>query len=153
MVLGTTEKFRTKAQALKAAEGLRLKVNDESSLTREIAFGALIDRFILEERLREAKDRSRAIGMVEEDEVFDIETLESSTASSYLSMINVHIRPKWKKYPIADVKPWLVQSWLRDIDREPKTKGHIKSLMHTLFERAMLWELLRSTEIRWNSFR
>ena len=136
------EKLRTKAQALKAAEGVRLKVNDESLTTREITFGALIDRFILEERLIEAKDRSRSIGMVEEDEVFDIETLESSTASSYLSMLSVHIRPKWEKYPVPDVKPSLVQSWLRGIDREPKTKGHIKSLMHTLFEKAMLWELL-----------
>jgi hypothetical protein len=45
-------------------------------------FGALIDRFIIEERLREAKDRTRAIGIVEGDEKFDVEALDFSTASS-----------------------------------------------------------------------
>jgi len=39
LVLGKTEKFKTKAQALKAAEGRRLKVNDESATTREVTFG------------------------------------------------------------------------------------------------------------------
>ena len=55
LVVGTIEKLKTKAQALKAAEGNRLKVNHESAATRETTFGALIDRFIIEERIRESK--------------------------------------------------------------------------------------------------
>lgn len=141
LVLGTTEKFRTKTQALKAAEGHRLKVNHESAATREVSFGALIERFIIEERIRESKDRSRVIGIVEDDEEFDVEALDFSTASSYLSMLDVHIRPKWEKYSISEVKPALVQDWLRGLNSAPKTKGHIKALMHRLFEKAMLWEL------------
>ena len=142
LVLGTTEKFKTKAQALKAAEGHRLKANDDYATTRVVTFGALIDRFILEEHLHEAKDRNRAVGLVAEDEAFNYELLEPSTASSYLSMIKVHIRPRWEKVPLEDVKPGKVEAWLKSIDRQPKTKGHLKELMHRLFEKAMLWELL-----------
>lgn len=126
---------------MKAAEGHRLKANHECASTREITFGALIDRYILEEKLREAKDRTRAIGMVQEDEDFDTEVVDSSTASSYLSMLKVHIRPKWENYTITDVKPSLVEEWLRCLDLEPKTKGHLKAMMHRLFEKTMLWEL------------
>ena len=36
LVLGTTEKFKTKAQALKAAEGHRLKINDESATAERL---------------------------------------------------------------------------------------------------------------------
>jgi integrase len=143
LVLGTIEKFKTKTQALKAAEGIRLKVNDESATTREVTFGALIERFIIEERLEEANKRSRGIGIIEEDEVFDIEALESSTAGPYLSMLNVWIRPKWEDFLISDVKAAVVQAWLIGIPRKPKTKGHLKAMMHRLFEKAMLWELLK----------
>ena len=36
----------------------------------------------------------------------------------------------------------MVQEWLRDLALAPKSKSHIKALMHRLFEKAMLWELL-----------
>jgi integrase len=36
-----------------------------------------------------------------------------------------------------------VQDWLRKLELSPKYKGHIRSLMHRLFDKAMLWELLR----------
>jgi integrase len=141
-VIGTTEEYTTKTQALKAAEGLRLRANQERRYTGEPTFGALIARFIVEEKLREAKDRSGAIGVFEEDEEFDAEALDPSTASSYLSMLKVHIRPRWGESFLSRVKPALVQEWLRGILVAPKTKGHIKALMHRLFEKAMLWELL-----------
>lgn len=80
--------------------------------------------------------------MIEEDEQFDPAAVDSSTAYGYLSMLRVHIRPRWGGSPISEVKPALVQQWLRDMDAAPKTKGHIKALLHQLFEKAMLWELI-----------
>jgi integrase len=142
MVLGTIEKFKTRSQALKAADGCRLKANRESEEARGSTFGALIESYITEERLREAKDRAPGIGDVENDEGFNAEALAYSTASSYLSMLDVHIRPRWGKCSIPEVKPAKVQEWLRSLDAAPKTKGHIKALMHRLFEKAMLWELV-----------
>ena len=142
LVIGTTEEYATKAQALKAAEGLRLRANRESREIGEPTFGALIERFIVEEKLRDAKDQPRANGVVEEAEEFDAEALDPSTASSYLSMLKVHIRPRWGEVLFSQVRPGLVQEWLRGLTVAPKTKGHIKALMHRLFEKAMLWELL-----------
>jgi integrase len=84
----------------------------------------------------------RKIGLSEEDEEFDPERIESSTASSYLSLFKVHIRPRWGEAPLSGVKPAVVQEWLRSLGVAQRTKGHIKSLMHQLFEKAMLWELL-----------
>ena len=88
------------------------------------------------------KEQSRAIGVFEEDEDFDAEASDPSTVSSYLSMLKVHIRPRWGESSLSDVKPAMVQEWLRGLEAAPKTKGHIKALMHRLFEKAMLWELL-----------
>lgn len=142
VVIGTAEKYTTKAQALKAAEEYRLKANREDSGQGERTFGTLIERFIAEERLRDAKDQPRSIGVIEEDEQFDSERLDSSTAGSYLSMLKVHIRPRWENHRLSEVRPAAVQQWLRSLDAAPKTKGHIKALMHQLFEKAMLWEFL-----------
>src|SRR4051794_11368881 len=142
LVVGTTQEFKTRAKALKAAEGLRLYANREGDSAGEPTFGGLIERFILEEGLRDAKSRSRAIGALECEEEFDAEALDSSTASSYLSMLDVHIRPRWGSSLISEVKAARVQEWLRGLGMAPKTKGHIKALLHRLFEKAILWELL-----------
>jgi len=142
MVIGTTERFKTRSQALKAAEGCRLKAHRESEQARGSTFGALIESYITEERLRESKGRAPGIGAAEDDEEFNTEALAYSTASSYLSMLDVHIRPRWGRCSIPEVKPAKVQEWLRSLEVAPKTKGHIKALMHRLFEKAMLWELV-----------
>ena len=142
MVIGNADKFKTRSQALKAADGCRLKASRESEEARGSTFGALIESYITEERLRESKGRAPGIGAVEDDEEFNAEALAYSTASSYLSMLDVHIRPRWGKCSIPEVKPAKVQEWLRSLDAAPKTKGHIKALMHRLFEKAMLWELV-----------
>lgn len=141
-VIGTADQYPTKTQALKAAEGHRLRANREEKERNEPVFGALIDRFIVAEKLRELVKRSRFLGVFEEDEKFDAETLDSSTASSYLSMLDVHVRPRWGQTSLSHVKPAVVQEWLRGLTLAPKTKSHIKALMHRLFEKAMFWELL-----------
>lgn len=43
---------------------------------------------------------------------------------------------------LTRIKPVQVQEWLKQMDAAPKTKGHIKALMHRLYEKAMLWELV-----------
>jgi integrase len=49
--VGTLDQYRTESDALRAAEALRLKVNDEVALDHTITFGALIDRFVEDEHL------------------------------------------------------------------------------------------------------
>jgi len=57
-------------------------------------------------------------------------------------MICQHIQPKWGDGYLKDVRPALVQDWLRKLVLSPMYKGHIRSLMYRLFDKAMLWELL-----------
>jgi integrase len=94
-----------------------------------------LDRFTVEERLLEIKqqrpgDRSDVDG-----------ELSYSTATSYLSVIK-QIRLKWGESRISRMKPLGVQEWLKKMDAAPKTKGHVKALMHRLYEKAMLWEIV-----------
>ena len=58
-VIGTAEEYTTKAQALRAAEEHRLQANREGGGTSEPTFGVLIERFIVAERLRDAKPALR----------------------------------------------------------------------------------------------
>jgi integrase len=64
------------------------------------------------------------------------------TRSRYLSWINTHIRPKWRDVPIAHVKPLAVELWVNDLKLAGKSKGHIREMMHLLFNWAMRWELI-----------
>jgi integrase len=118
VIIGDVEQYPTKALAWKAAEGLRLSVNSENPGT-QVTFGALIDRYLREQ--------------VPQRHV---------TASKYRSWITHHIQPQWGDYPIAKVKPVLVEEWISKLDLAPKSNGHVRSIMHILFQWAMKWELM-----------
>jgi len=118
VIIGDVEQYPTKALAWKAAEGLRLSVNSENPGS-QVTFGALIDRYLREQ--------------VPQRHV---------TASKYRSWITHHIQPQWGDYPIAKVKPVLVEEWISKLDLAPKSNGHVRSIMHILFQWAMKWELM-----------
>jgi len=52
------------------------------------------------------------------------------------------VKPKWEGFPISKVKPLLVEEWLMSLDLAPKSKGHVRSTMHILFNWAMKWEFI-----------
>jgi integrase len=54
----------------------------------------------------------------------------------------LYILPKWRDVPVGEVKPFEVEQWLKGISRSPKTKSHIRGIMHLLFEHAMKWEII-----------
>ena len=87
--------------------------------TEGVTFNAVIDRYLREK----------------------LPTRHSS-ASKYRSWLTHHIQPKWGSVPIRNVKPLLVEEWLSGLDLAPKSKGHIRSIMHILFNWAMKWELI-----------
>ena len=122
ITLGTVEDYPTQADAQRAAEGLRLQINNGLPLREAVTFQGLIDRYISEE--------------IERGE------LAHTTKEPDLNRINKHISPKWGTSLLREVKPYPVQEWLRKFPGAPKTKSHIRSLMYRLFEKAMLWELI-----------
>jgi len=118
VIIGSVEQYPTKAQAWRAVESFRVTVNS-SKPNGDISFGALIDRYVRE------KLPSRY-----------------STASKYRSWLVHHIKPKWGNTPIIKVKPLLVEEWLASLILAPKSRGHIRSMMHILFNWAMKWEFI-----------
>jgi hypothetical protein len=113
MTLGTVADYPTEAAVRKAAEAFLLKLNSETPTTVVPRFEAVIDRFVAEE----FPDRH-------------------STRMSYRSNVENHIRPKWKDYPLDRVKAAAVEQWLKQLNLAPRTRTHIRSLMHAMFEAA-----------------
>ena len=130
LFIGTTDMYKTEAQARKAVEAILLKLNAEKPMHHlgTVTFGGLCDRYIA----GELPERY-------------------STRKSYLSNINQHIKPRWGDYLIGAVRPIAVESWFKEMDKSPKRKAHIRSVMHVIFECAARWELFneRRNQSRW----
>jgi hypothetical protein len=125
LTVGTVENYKTEAHALKAAEGMRLMINDGILRREPVLFFGILDRFLIDQKQEE-----------------DAEKITHDTLACYRSMICQHIRPKWGDSHLEEVRPALAQDWLREHGLLPKYKEHIRSLMYRLFYKAMLWELL-----------
>jgi integrase len=118
VIVGDVTKYPTKSEAWKAAEGVRLAVGNPVQADL-VTFGGLINRF-LKEAMPERK----------------------GTADRYRSWILNHINPRWEAVPLSKVKPLAVETWIKGLKLAPKSKGHVRSVMHILFEWAMRWELI-----------
>lgn len=70
-----------------------------------------------------------------------------STRESYLSITDRYISPRWGETPITSVKPMAVEDWLKGLKLAPKTRGHIRGLMSTIFKCAERWELIDKNPI------
>jgi integrase len=123
--IGTIDEYPTASAVQKSPKlaYLRAKINSEETPKAVIAFGTIIERYLNEE----------------------IPT-RFSTNHSYLSYINNHIQPQWGGVSVSKVTPLAVRDWLKHAKDKKgkrelagKTKGHIRGLMHILFDRAMLW--------------
>jgi integrase len=118
VIVGNVAQYPTEAEAWRATEGLRLAINTTQN-TDAVRFNAVIDRYLREKLPR-----------------------RHSSASKYRSWLTHHVQPKWGSVLIRNVKPLLVEEWLSGLDLAPKSKGHIRSIMHILFNWAMKWELI-----------
>jgi len=119
-MIGNLKEYPTETLARKAAEAIRMEANPEKPGYVPATLGAVIDRYI-RESLPE----------------------RYSTRSSYLSCLRVHIKPKWGSYGLEELAnaPLKVERWLESLDMAPKSKGHLKALLHRLYECAMKWGL------------
>ena len=98
---------------------LLLGVNAESPMAAsDVLIGTLIGRYEVEEMPK-----------------------RYSTGSAYQSYLKCHIEPRWETTLIRNVKPMVVEDWLNALKLAPKTKSHIKQLLHVIFGCAMRWEL------------
>jgi integrase len=126
--IGTIIKYQTRSAVDRCSKVayLRMKINSDQPAAPDEKFGVVLERYVQEEIPK-----------------------RFSTQAAYLSYINNHIRPRWGESSLNEVKPLAVRDWLKGIQdkkgRRPlagKTRGHIKGLMHRIFDCAMLWEYL-----------
>ena len=110
-LIGTKQDFPTKASAWKEVE--RLSIGTEKSTT-----GNMLRDVIAQYEAERMPSRH-------------------STAYVYRSFLKNHIRPKWGDVFVRDLQPQPVELWLKVLELSPKSKSHIRSLMHSLLEFAM----------------
>ena len=128
VMVGTREEYSTESAARKSplVQAILLRLNAEQpSAIGAANFGAVIARY-------------------EQEEMPE----RYSTKSSYKSYIKNQIRPRWADTPMSAVKPMAVEDWLKGLALAPKTKSHVRSLMHTIFQCAERWELIHKNPIK-----
>jgi integrase len=114
-----------------------LRINGPESFRAHVkpTLGVVIEKFKTEERFEEI------LKMPPGSEVSS-DGMSYSTVAGYSSYLTKHIEPRWSSVFLTDIKPLQVSEWLKKLPLSPKTKGHVRALVHMLFERAMLWGLL-----------
>ena len=116
--IGTKQEFPTKAAAWKEVESLETQAKPQAE-----AAGDTVRSVIARYEAERMPSRQ-------------------STARVYRSFLNNHILPKWGDTEIQAVQPRPVELWLRELPLSPKSKTHVRSLMHGLVEFAMWSGLL-----------
>lgn len=127
ITLGPLSEYPTQSAARKspALQALLLNINADRPTSMPVPlFGAVLARY-------------------EEEEM----PIRYSTRCSYQSYIGHYIRPRWADTLVTDIKPISVENWLKKLDLAPKTRSHIRGLMHTICECARRWELLQRNPI------
>jgi hypothetical protein len=95
----------------------RLNKARTDSVIVDPTISSLLDRFIKDERLLEIKNRKPGERAPGKDE------LAYSTVTSYLSLCKL-IREKWGATSLDKFKPLAFQTWLKEMPKSPKHKGH-----------------------------
>jgi integrase len=106
-------KFPTKTAAWNAAQSLR------DTTTRQPKVGAPTVA-VLVERYRKEKMPQRA-----------------STRRGYETWLNNHLVPKWGDCRLTELQARPVEMWLDSLTLAPKSKVHIRGLLHVLWDYAM----------------
>ena len=121
VLIGTVDKYPTKAAANKAAERFRAIANPDDPRVSRLA--TVIEHYIREELPERA-----------------------STRTFYLPWLNNYIQPKWGAYEMQRIQPFAVEQWLKQLELAPKSKAHIRSLMRILFSSAMRYGFILVTQ-------
>jgi integrase len=113
--IGALAEYPTKGAAWRAAEPFNPKTEPSKLTTvNVITVGLLAERYC-EERMPS----------------------RHSTARVYRSWLHKHILPQWGDKPLSEVQPRAVELWVRQLHLAPKSKAHVRNLMHVLLDFAM----------------
>ena len=130
-VVGTTDQYRTESQAQRAADQLRLTINNASPAAQAPTVGMVARHF-------------------KQIELSDSNTRRSwSTRQGYRDNLNSYILPRWETDRMMDVKAVEVESWLAGLggkkNGQPLTnasKQKIRNVFSCLFTHAQRYEFV-----------
>jgi integrase len=128
--IGTTAEYKTKSQALKAAQHLVAEANEQTNVS-VATIGDVISRYKREELPRVRK----------------------CTAHAYESWLDLHIYPKWSEVRTDKFNAYEFKLWLEGLTLSGKSRAEIKGMMGRLFRCAMLWGYAHKTENPMKLFR
>ena len=111
-LIGTKRDYPTKSAAWRAVEFLKLGPAEAAAAG---------------ETVRQVIERYQAERM----------PTRHSTAYVYRSYLNNHVLPQWGDTLIQDLQPRPVELWLRQLKLAPKSKTHVRSLLHAVVDFAM----------------
>lgn len=128
-LIGNKQQYPTKAAAWKSVESI---TKQPRNISRRLAVQTLVEQY------RQEKMPKRA-----------------STRRGYETYLRKHILPKWQDADITELQPRVVELWLRSLELAPKSKVHVRGLLHTRYgitrcgaetcpHNAILWSWLRS---------
>ena len=116
-IIGTTEKFPKRADAMRACELLRTNINRETRSPHTVA--ELVTHYME----KELPNKTPYTGQV------------------YSGYLKTWILPMWGDYSLSDVKAVAVEGWLKILPLAPGTRAKLRNLTHAIFNHAMRWEL------------
>jgi integrase len=124
-VVGTTEQYRTESQAQKAANEVRVGVNNQQPSAAAPTVRDLAWHF----KDRELRDEN--------------ERRSWSTKTNYKDMIDLWILPRWETTPLMAIKAHEVEAWLESIKSLANpTKQRIRNVFSVMFSHAQRFEFV-----------
>ena len=137
-VIGSVQEYKTEAEAQKAADSLRLEINEQTPRQQLQAIGmeTLVEHYRQHE-LPDIVHGTRPLGSLARED----ETRKAySTQATYAGYLREWILPRWRSYRLVDVKAVQVEQWLKSLPVSRGTKATIRNIMSALYSHAQRWE-------------
>jgi integrase len=133
----STVEYPTETKALIRLQEHVLRINGPQAYRAQTVptLGLVIERFLKEERISDILKQEPGMTTITDG-------ISYSTAAGYRSYIRNHIESRWARIPLTAIRALEITDWLNGLNLSPKTRGQVRALMHLLFEKAMLWELI-----------
>src|SRR3974377_1898774 len=129
-VVGTTDQYKTESQANKAADQLRVTINNMIPAAQAPTVETVVQHF-------------------KETELTDSHEQRAwSTKQNYKEMLDLFILPRWAKTCMLDVKSVAVEQWLSSLkgkkgkSLENPTKQRIRNIFSVIFTHAQRYEFV-----------
>lgn len=119
-VVGSVEELRTKSEAQRTVETLRININQDRWQPRTVE--QLISHYTEKELHAETPTKSH------------------STRQAYASYIANHILPLWGMCRVSEIRTVGVEDWLHSLRLSNGSKAKIRNIMHLLFNHAIRHE-------------